>query len=159
MVTAQQANPVYVNALPMQNTSQSGPPASSAHVHKLPQQVLKPRDSLALRKVHHQHNGRTCVNRLPLMKQDILSHYLACFECIVHFPGEPYKFHLKPEDKCARHAPRKVPIYLEDAFKEEVKSLVELDILGEVKEHTDWGQLICNCGKGLSKSTLPNSHY
>ena len=48
--SAKQANPVHVNALPMQNTSQSGPPAPSAHVHKSPQQVLKPRDSLALRK-------------------------------------------------------------------------------------------------------------
>ena len=34
--------------------------------------------------------------------------------------------------------PRKVPIHLEDAFKEEIKSLVELGILEEVKEHTDW---------------------
>ena len=35
-------------------------------------------------------------------------------------------------------APRKVPIHLEDAFKEEIKSLVELGILEEVTEHTDW---------------------
>ena len=72
------------------------------------------------------------------MKQDILSHYFSCFEDIGCFPGEPYKFHLKPEHKPARHAPRKVPIHLEDAFKEEIKSLVELGILEEVKEHTDW---------------------
>ena len=92
MVSAKQADPVHVNALPMQNTSQSGPPAPSAHVHKLLQQVLKPRDSLALRKVQHPYNGRTCVNRLPLMKQDILSHYSDCFEGIGCFPGEPYRF-------------------------------------------------------------------
>ena len=137
-VTAKQSDPVHVNTLPMQNTSLSGPPASGAHVHKLPQQVLKPRDSLALRKVQHPHNGRTCVNRLPLMKQDILVHYSSCFEGIGCFPGEPYQFHLKPEHKLARHAPRKVSIHLEDAFKEEIKSLVELGILEEVKEHTDW---------------------
>ena len=71
------------------------------------------------------------------MKQDILSHYSSCYEGIGHFPGEPYKFHLKPEHKPARHAPRKVPIHLEDAFKEEIKSLVELGILEEVKEHTN----------------------
>ena len=29
-------------------------------------------------------------------------------------------------------------MHLEDAFKEEIKSLVELGILEEVKEHTDW---------------------
>ena len=78
------------------------------------------------------------MNRLSLMKQDILSHYSGCFEGIGCFPGEPYKFHLKPEHKLTRYAPRKVPIHLEDAFKEEIKSLVELGILEEVKEHTNW---------------------
>ena len=120
------------------NTSQSGPPAHCALVHKPPKQVLKPGDSLPLRKVQHLHNGRTSVNRLPLTKQDILSHYSGCFEGIGCFPGEPYKFHLKPKHKPARHAPRKVPIHLEAAFKEEIKSLVKLGILEEVKEHTDW---------------------
>ena len=51
MVTAKQTDPVHVNALPMQNTSQSGPPAPGAYVHKLPPQILKPGNSLALRKV------------------------------------------------------------------------------------------------------------
>ena len=78
------------------------------------------------------------MNRLPLTKQDILSHYSICFERIGHFPGEPYKFYLKPEHKPARHAPRKVLIHLEDAFKEEINSLVELGILEEVKVHTDF---------------------
>ena len=54
------------------------------------------------------------------------------------FSREPYKFHLKPGYKPARHAPRKVQIHLEDAFKEEIKSLMELGILEEVKEHADW---------------------
>ena len=34
--------------------------------------------------------------------------------------------------------PRKVPIHLETAFKEEIESLVKQGILEEVKEHTDW---------------------
>ena len=72
------------------------------------------------------------------MKQGILSHYSGCLEGIGHFSGEPYKFHLKPEHNPARHAPSKVPIHLEAAFKEEIKSLVKLGILEEVKEHTDW---------------------
>ena len=133
-----QVNPVHVHTFPEQNTSWSGPPAPGAHVHKLPQQVLKSLDLVALRKVLHPHNGRTSVNRLPLMKQEILSHYSSCFEGIGQFPGEPYKFHLKPEHKPARHASRKVPIHLEDSLKEEIKSLVELGILEEVTEHTDW---------------------
>ena len=137
-VTTKQVNSVHAHIFPVQNTSQSGSPAPSAHVHKLLHQGLKPGDSVALRKVQHLHNGRTSVSRLPLMKQDILSHYSSCFEGIGQFPGEPYKFHLKPEHKPARHAPRKVPIHPEDAFKEEIKSLVELGILEEVTEHTDW---------------------
>ena len=136
--TARQVDSVHVHTLPVKNTSWSGPPAHCAHVHKHLRQVLKPGDLLTLRKVQHLHNGRTSVNRLPLMKQDILSHYSGCFETIGCFPGDVYKFHLKPEHKPARHAPRKVPIHLEDAFKEEIKSLVELGILEEVKEHTDW---------------------
>ena len=138
MATAKQADPLHVSAWGMQNTSQSGPQAPCAHVYKPPPQVLKCRDSLALRKVQLPHNGRTSVNRLPLTKQDNLSHYSGCFEGIGHSPGEPYKFHLKPEHKPARHAPRKVPIHLEDAFKEEIRSLVKLGILEEVKENTDW---------------------
>ena len=130
MVKAKQVDPV-------QNTSWTGPPAPCAHVHKLPPQVLKPIDSLLLRKVQQPHNGRTSVNRLPLIKEDILSHDSSCSEGIGCSPGEPYKFHLKPEHNPARHVPRKVPIHLEDAFKKEIKSLVELGILEEVKEHTD----------------------
>ena len=70
-------------------------------VHQPTVQVCKPGESLALRKVKHPHNGRTSVNRLPLMKQDILSQYSSCFEGIGHFPEDPYKFHLKPEHKPA----------------------------------------------------------
>ena len=78
------------------------------------------------------------MSRLPLTKQDILSQYSSCFEGIGHFPGNLYKFHLKPEHKPAQHTPRKVPIHLETAFKEEIESLVKQGILEEVKEHTDW---------------------
>ena len=68
------------------------------------------------------------------MKQDILSQYSHCFEGIGHFPGDPYKFHLKPEHKLERHAPRKFPIHLGAAFNEEIESLVKLGILEEAKD-------------------------
>ena len=104
-MTAKQVDSVHVHALLVQNTSQSGPPAHWAHVHKLPKQVFKSGNSLALRKVQHPHNGRTSVNRFPLMKHDILSHYSSCFQGIGHFPGKPYKFHLKPEHKpCSKES-------------------------------------------------------
>ena len=152
--TTKQVNPVHAQTFPIQNTSWSGPLAPSVHVHKLLQQVLKTKDSVALSKVQHPHNGRTSVNRLSLMKQEILSHYSSCFEGIGQFQGEPYKFHLKHERKPARHAPRKVPIHLEDAFKEEIKSLVELSILEEVTEHTD-GSIHMLLWKRTQATTMP----
>ena len=132
--TTKQVNPVQVHP----ETSCKALLEHCMHVHQPTVQVCKPGESLALRKVKHPHNERTSVNRLPLTKQDILSQYSSCFEGIGCFPGDPYKFHLKPEYKPARHAPREVPIHLETAFKEEIKSLVSQGILEEVKEHTDW---------------------
>ena len=96
-MTAKQVNPVHVH----QETSCKAPLGHCAHVHKLIIQVCKPGKLVALRKVKHPHNGRTSVNRLPLTKQDILSQYSSCFEGIGCFPGNPYKFHLKPEHKPA----------------------------------------------------------
>ena len=121
-----------------QDTSHNGLLQCCMHVHQPTSQVCKLGELLALRKVKHPHNGKTSVSRFPLTKQDILSQYSGCFEGIGHFPGDPYKFHLKPDYKPARHAPRKVPVHLEAAFKEEIKSLVKQGILEEVKEHTDW---------------------
>ena len=90
--TTKQVDPVHVH----EKSSQNAPPAHCAHVHKFTIQVCKSGESLALRKVEHPHNGRTSVNRLPLKKQDILSHYSTCFKGIGHFPGD-----LKPEHKPA----------------------------------------------------------
>ena len=133
-MSTKQVNPVQVP----QDTLHKAHLESCMHVHQPVSQVCKPGESLALRKVKHPLNGRTSVSRLPLTKQDIFSQYSGCFEGIGCFPGDPYKFHLKPEHKPARHAPRKVPIHLEAAFKEKIKSLVKQGILEEVKKHTDW---------------------
>ena len=132
--TTKQVNPVPVP----QDTSHKVHLESCIHVHQPVSQVCKRGELLALRKVKHPLNGRTSVSRLPLTKQVILSQYSGCFEGIGHFAGDPYKFHLKPDYKPAQHAPRKVPIHLETAFKEEIESLVKQGILEEVKEHTDW---------------------
>ena len=96
-MTTKQLNPVHVHP----KTSCKTLLEHCTHVHQSTVQVCKPGELLALRKVKHQHNGRTSVNRLPLTKQDILSQYSSCFEDIGHFPGDPYKFHLKPEHKPA----------------------------------------------------------
>ena len=131
-MTRQQVNPIQVP----QDTSCNTHLESCMHVHQPISQVCKPGESLALRKVKHPLNGKTSVSRLPLTKQDILSQYSGCFEGIGRFPGDLYKFHLKPDYKPAQHAPRKVPVHLETAFKEEIESLVKQGILEEVNEHT-----------------------
>ena len=94
-MTGQQVNPVP------QDTSCKAHLESCMHVHQPVSQVCKPGELLALRKVKHPLNGRTSVSRLPLTKQDILSQYSGCFEGIGHFPGDPYKFHLKPDHRPA----------------------------------------------------------
>ena len=96
-MTTKQVHPVHVHP----DTSCKELLGHCIHVHQPTVQVCKPGESLALRKVKHPHNGRTSLNRLPLMKQDILSQYSSCFEGIGCFPGDPYKFHLKPEHKPA----------------------------------------------------------
>ena len=95
--TGEQVKPVQVP----QDTSRKAHLESCMHVHQPVSQVCKPGESLALRKVKHPLNGRTSVSRLPLTKQDILSQYSSCFEGIGHFPGDLYKFHLKPDHKPA----------------------------------------------------------
>ena len=94
--------------------------------------------------------------QVPLTKQEILSHYSGCFEGIGRFPGDLYKFHLKPDHKPARHAPRKVPVHLETAFKEEIDSLVRQGILEEVKEHTDWVNWYVIVEKDTGNAHAPN---
>ena len=84
-----------------QNMSRNRLSQYCMHVHQPTSQVCKPGESLALRKVKHAHNGKTSVSRFPLTKQDILSQYSGCFEGIGHFPGDPYRFHLKPDHKPA----------------------------------------------------------
>ena len=96
-MTTKQVNPVHVHL----DTSHKTPLEHCMHVHQPTVQVCKPGEMLALRKVKHPLNGRTSVNRFPLTKQDILSQYSGCFEGIGFFPGDLYKFHLKPEHKPA----------------------------------------------------------
>ena len=74
----------------------------------------------------------------PLTKQDILDIYSDVFTRIGKFPGLPYKFQLKPNVKPTIHAPRKVPIHLQDAFHKEIRNLEQLGILEEAKDMTEW---------------------
>ena len=103
-----------------QNTSRNELPQYYVHVQQPTSQVCKLGELPALRKVKTPHNGKTSVSRSPSAKQDISSQYSGCFEGIGHFPGDPYRFHLKPDHQLARHASKKQ------------------GISEEVNEHTDW---------------------
>ena len=103
-----------------QNMSRNGLPQYYVHVQQPTSQVCKPGEPPALRKVKTPHNGKTSVSRFPLAKQDISSQYSGCFEGTGCFPGDTYKFHLKPDHQPARHASKKQ------------------GISEEVNEHTDW---------------------
>ena len=103
-----------------QDMSRNGLSQCCMHVHQPQSQVCKPGESLALRKVKTPHNGKTSVSRFPLTKQDISSQYSGCFEGIGRFPGDAYKFHLKPDHQLAKHASKKQ------------------GVSKEVNEHTDW---------------------
>ena len=63
---------------------------------------------------------------------------LDVFTGIGKFPGMPYKFKLKENAKPARHAPRKVPIHLQDTFHKEIRNLEQLGILEETKGVMEW---------------------
>ena len=103
-----------------QNTLCKRLPQYYVHVQQPTSQVCKPGEPPALRKVKTPHNGKTSVSRYPSAKQDISSQYSSCLEGIGHFPGDPCKFHLKPDHQPARHASKKE------------------GISKEVNEHTDW---------------------
>ena len=112
------------------------------------------RDDLAAESfLHHKMKGTerklsNCSNKCsiskgqlqggPLKKHDILETYADVFTRIGKFPGLPYKFQLKPNAKPTRHAPRKVPIHLQDVFHEEIRNLEALGILEETKDVTEW---------------------
>ena len=82
----------------------------------------------------------------PLTKHDILDVYSDVFTGIGKFPGMPYKFQLKPNAKPARHAPRKVPIHLQDAFHKENRNLEQLGILEDQRCHR-MGEQLCDHGE------------
>ena len=87
----------------------------------------------------------------PLIKQDILDIYSDVFTRKGKFPGMPYKFQLKQNAKPTQHAPRKVPIHLQDAFHQEIREF------GETRCHK-MGQQLCNCGEEGSSQFLQDSN-
>ena len=95
---------------------------------------------------------------MPLKKQDILRVYSDVFTGIGKFPGPPYKFQLKPNVKPARHAPRCIPIHLQEAFHQEIRNLEWLGILEPVKEVTKWVNSYVIVEKKVPADSNPKDH-
>ena len=112
------------------------------------QENKRPLTVSTLRRLHQCLFSIDTVQQTPLTKDAILETYSDLFQGIGTFPGDPYKFNLKKDAKPARHAPRKVPIHLKEAFREEIDNLVEQGILEPVDSANRLGQFLCHCGKG-----------
>ena len=80
----------------------------------------------------------TSVSQSPLTKEKILEVYADIFDGLGTFPGEPYKFRLMENYMHARHAPRKVPIHLQDDFHAQIHDLVNQSVLEKVGHSTEW---------------------
>ena len=93
----------------------------------------------------------------PLTKQKILDVSADIFEGLGTFPGEPYKFKLKENYVPARHAPKKVPIHLQDDFHEEINDLVKQGVLEKVEHSIEWVNSFVIVKKDVSMDS-GNSH-
>ena len=77
-------------------------------------------------------------HRLSTNKEYLLQEYSDVFQGIGTLPGEPYHIQLKDDYKPVQHPPRQIAVSLKEAYKAELEKLVQLRVIQEVKEHTEW---------------------
>ena len=87
-----------------------------------------------------QLNGKT--HKLPITKEYILKEYSDVFKGVGTLPGGPYHIRLKEQYRPVQHPRRSVPIAMQNAYKTELERLTKEGIITEVKEHTEWINLI-----------------
>ena len=114
-------------------------------------------------------NGKT--HKLPITKEYILKEYNDIFKGIGTLPGGPYHIRLKEQYRPVQHPPRSVPVAMQTTYKAELDRLTKEGIITEVKEHTEWINLIvpvmkpngslrlCLDPKDLNKVTERNQWY
>ena len=78
------------------------------------------------------------VKDVPLTESMVKDVYADIFQGLGKFPGEPYKFRLKPDAIPAKHKPRTVPLSRQAALHAEVQNLIDQDVLEPSTEHTEW---------------------
>ena len=84
-------------------------------------------------------NGK--VHKLSITKDYILKEYNDVFKGVGTLPGGPYHIRLKEQDRLVQ-PPRPVPVAMQSAYKTELNRLVKECVITEVKEHTEWINLI-----------------
>ena len=87
-----------------------------------------------------QLNGKT--HKLPITKEYILKEYHDVFKGVGTLPGGPYHIRLKEQYRPVQHPPISVPIAMQTTYKTELERLTKEGIITEVKEHTEWINLI-----------------
>ena len=92
-----------------------------------------------------------------LQKRKYWEVYENVFQGLGTFPGEPYSFRLKENYVPARHAPRKVPIHLQEDFHAEIHNLVKQGVLEKVEHSTKWANSFIIVEKDVSMDS-GNSH-
>ena len=106
----------------MEVSSHSVPPTedrSQMNCASIPNTAESPESSSD--RVVGSNNPSLSITDLPLTQEKVEFTYADVFQGLGKFPGEPYKLRLKPDAVPVEHRPRKVPVYLQDAFHEEVE--------------------------------------
>ena len=67
-----------------------------------------------------------------------MQEYADVFQGMGTLPGGPYHIQLKDDNKPVLHPPRQVAVSLRAAYQADLERLVQLGIIKEVKEHTEW---------------------
>ena len=91
-------------------------------------------------RLHTELNGKT--HKLPITKEYILKEYHDVFKGVGTLPGGPYHIRLKEQYRPVQHPPRSVPIAMQTGYKSELDRLTKEGIITEVKEYTEWINLI-----------------
>ena len=85
-------------------------------------------------------NGK--IHNLPITKDYMLREYSDVFKGVGILPGGPYHIRLKEQYRLVQHPPRSVPVAIQSTYKAELNRLVKEGIITEVKEHTEWINLL-----------------